>query len=73
MVGLIPLFATSVFDGEMMDKLPVFRERVGSFVGENSDLMPQIGNTFYEGLPGRRLLSPLIPQKLTRVIERMHE
>ena len=71
MVGLIPLFATSVFDGEMMDKLPVFRERVEYFVAENSALMPQIGNPLYEGLHGRRLLSPLNQQKLQRVLERM--
>ncbi|HTN71975.1 MAG TPA: glucosidase [Methylomirabilota bacterium] len=71
MVGLIPLFATSVFDGEMMDKLPIFRERVKYFVGENSALMPQIGNPLYEGLHGRRLLSPLNQQKLQRVLERM--
>jgi hypothetical protein len=71
MVGLIPLFATAVFDGEMMDKLPVFRERVEYFVRENSALMPQIGNPLYEGLHGRRLLSPLNQQKLKRVLERM--
>jgi hypothetical protein len=55
----------------MMDKLPIFRERVEYFVGENSALMPQIGNPLYEGLHGRRLLSPLNQQKLQRVLERM--
>ena len=39
MVGLIPLFATAIFDGAMMDKLPVFKERVDYFVRENSTLM----------------------------------
>jgi hypothetical protein len=33
--------------------------------------MPQIGNPFYEGLHGRRLLSPLNQQKLQGVLERM--
>jgi hypothetical protein len=71
MVGLVPLFATAVFDGAVLDKMPNLKERIDYFVRQNSTFMPQISNPLDEGCAGRRLLSPFNRQKLRRVLERM--
>ena len=55
MVGLVPLFATAVFDGDVLDKLPTLNERI---VRQNAALMAQISNPSDAGCCGRRWLSP---------------
>jgi hypothetical protein len=71
MVGLIPLFATAVFPGDLMDKLPAFMKRTLHFAREHSALMAQISNPLHAGVGNRRLLAVFNPQKLRRILERL--
>jgi hypothetical protein len=71
MVGLIPLFATAIFDDEIFEKLPAFYERAKYFAREHSGLMAQINNPIEEGIGGRHLLAPYNPGKLRRILARM--
>jgi mannosylglycerate hydrolase MGH1-like protein len=71
MVGLIPLFATAIFDDEVFDKLPTFRERAGYFAGQHTTLMTQINNPMEKGVGGRHLLAPFNATKLRRILARM--
>jgi hypothetical protein len=71
MVGLIPLFATAVFSGEIFDKLPAFKERADYFARTHEEFMDQISNPLDVGVGNRRLLAPFNQQKLRRILERM--
>jgi hypothetical protein len=71
MVGLIPLFATAIFDDEIFEKLPAFYDRAKYFAREHSGLMAQINNPIEEGIDGRHLLAPYNPGKLRRILARM--
>jgi hypothetical protein len=71
MVGLIPLFATVMFDDDVFEKLPAFQERAKYFAREHSGLMAQINNPMDEGIGGRHLLAPYNPGKLRRILTRM--
>jgi hypothetical protein len=71
MVGLIPLFATAVFDGEILNKLPRLNERARYFVRQRSELMSQINHPLEPGVGGRHLLAPFNQSKLRRILERL--
>jgi Mannosylglycerate hydrolase MGH1-like glycoside hydrolase domain len=71
MVGLIPLFASAVFDHEVLDRLPAFRQHVRRFATRNPALVRQIQNPAIPGAAGRYLLSPINGEKLRRILERM--
>jgi hypothetical protein len=71
MVGLIPLFATAVFPGDIEQKLPNFMARAARFAREQAPLMAQISNPLDGGVADRRLLAPFNRQKLHRILERM--
>ena len=71
MVGLIPLFATAVFPGELMDKLPAFKKRAAHFARENAALMTRISNPVDAGVGNRRLLAVFNREKLRRILERL--
>jgi hypothetical protein len=71
MVGLVPLFATAVFDAEVLKKLPTLKERAGYFVRQNTGLMSQINQPLEPGVGDRYLLAPFNRHKLERIIERL--
>ena len=71
MVGLIPLFATAVFSGELLDKLPTFKDRASYFARTHEKFMGQISNPLDVGAGNRRLLAPFNEAKLRRILERM--
>src|SRR3954451_19576470 len=71
MVGLIPLFASAVFDQAVLDRLPVFHAQVKHLVTHNAALMAQIQSPMLPGVAGRLLLSPVNGGKLRRILERM--
>jgi hypothetical protein len=71
MVGLVPLFATAIFEDDVFEKLPAFRERAIYFAQEHSGLMTQINNPIETGVGGRHLLAPYNPGKLRRILTRM--
>ena len=71
MVGLIPLFASTVFSGDVADQLPTFKERAGYFAEQNAALVANINNPDEPGVAGRHLLSPVNRRKLERILRRM--
>jgi hypothetical protein len=71
MVGLVPLFATAIFEDEVFEKLPAFLERATYFAREHSGVMAQINNPMETGVSGRHLLAPFSPGKLRRILTRM--
>jgi hypothetical protein len=71
MVGLVPLFATAVFEAETLDRLPLFRQRVERFVEVNATLVAEISDPRETGVAGRILLSPVNRDKVIRLLRRM--
>jgi hypothetical protein len=71
MVGLIPLFAVSTIEPEVLDKLPNFKRRLYWFIENRPDL---IGNVSCMRTPGegeRRLLAVAYRDRLEKVLRLM--
>jgi len=71
MVGLIPMFASAVFTGDVTDHLPTFKERSSYFAKQNAALVTNIHNPDAPGVAGRHMLSPVNRQKLERILRKM--
>ena len=71
MVGLIPLFASTVFTADVKEQLPIFKERAGYFAEQNAALITNINNPDEPGVASRHLLSPVNRQKLSRILQKM--
>jgi hypothetical protein len=70
MVGLLPLCATTVFEGSALERMPKLKELIGLFRKRHPDVFAHIAPT-EEGFVGhgnRRLLSALTKKKLERVL-----
>jgi hypothetical protein len=57
MVGLIPLFAISILEPEVLDKLPAFKERLEWFIAHRPDLKRNVACMETRGQKARRLLA----------------
>jgi len=70
MVGLLPLCASSVFPGDLIDKFPRLAEMVQLFRKRHPELVAHVAPTDqgFVGYKGRRLLSILNKKKLERVL-----
>ncbi len=68
MVGLIPLFAIEVIEPEMINALPGFKQRLEWFIKNRPDLTENIACLQTPGMEERRLLSIVIPEKLSRLL-----
>jgi hypothetical protein len=71
MVGLLPLCATTVFEGELLKKYPELQERSRRFLQARPELRAAIHDPVKVGIAGRRLASILDETKLRRVLTRM--
>jgi hypothetical protein len=71
MVGLLPLCATTVFDGELLKKYPQLIERFKRFLQSRPELISSIHDPRTEGVAGRRLTSILDENRLRRVLAKM--
>ncbi len=71
MVGLLPLCAATVFEGEVMAKYPEIAERLHWFLETRPELCTAIHDPRKSGVAGRRLASILDETKLRRVLEKM--
>lgn len=71
MVGLLPLCAVTVYDGELLRKHPEFGERLRGFLEARPELRSFIHDPVQVGYAGRRLGSVLNEDKLRRVLSRM--
>jgi hypothetical protein len=71
MVGLLPLCATTVFEGQLMAKYPQVGERFRWFLESRPEIRAAIHDPMKIGVGGRRLASILDETKLRRVLEKM--
>ncbi|MBK9243312.1 MAG: glucosidase [Burkholderiales bacterium] len=71
MVGLLPLAAVAVFEDDILEKLPRFRERARAFGRRHPDLVANMHLPSLPGMAKRRMLSILNEDKLRRVLARM--
>jgi hypothetical protein len=71
MVGLLPLCAATVFEGEVMAKYPEIRDRFLWFLDNRPEICAAIHDPRKTGVAGRRLASILDETKLRRVLARM--
>ncbi|MEL7071146.1 MAG: glucosidase [Cyanobacteria bacterium J06581_3] len=70
LVGLIPLYATTTLEPELMDRLPGFKERLEWFEANRPKLSKNLTTTG-EGDNKRRMLSVVRPDKLRRILAKM--
>jgi hypothetical protein len=70
MVGLLPLCASTVFEGDIEERFPKLLEMIGLFRSRHPELQGQIAPTEngFRGHKGRRLLSILNKRQLQRVM-----
>lgn len=71
MVGLLPLCAATVFEGEAGKKYPEIPERFQWFLESRPELTAFIHNPMKPGYAGRRLASILDETRLRRVLAKM--
>ncbi len=71
MVGLLPLCAVTVFEGELVEKYPELGEELRRFLAARPELGAFIHDPVKVGCGGRRLASVLNETKLRRVLARM--
>jgi len=71
MVGLLPLCAVTVFEGEFREKYPELMERFQGFMEARPELTSFIHDPRKTGCAGRRLGAILDETKLRRVLARM--
>ena len=71
MVGLLPLCAVTVFDGELRKKFPEATNRVREFLLARPELRAFIHDPVPLGKGGRSMSAALNEQKLRRVLTRM--
>jgi hypothetical protein len=71
MVGLLPLCAVTVFEGELMAKYPELHERFRRFVDARPELTAFIHDPAVRGQAGRQLTAVLDETKLRRVLATM--
>ncbi len=69
-VGLIPLYAVATIDPETVANLPRFRRRVRWFFTYRAEQMKHVSFMQEPGQNGRYLLSPVSPDKLSRILQR---
>jgi Mannosylglycerate hydrolase MGH1-like glycoside hydrolase domain len=71
MVGLLPLCAVTVFEGEGLRQFPEIRQRLLRFVEARPELRSFIHDPLKQGPTGRYLAAILNEDKLRRVLARM--
>src|SRR5262245_552764 len=71
MVGLLPLCAATVYDGDFLTQYPEVGERMLRFLAARPQLSSSIHDPMKTGVGGRRLGSILDEKKLHRVLAKM--
>jgi Glycosyl hydrolase family 63 C-terminal domain len=71
MVGLLPLCAVAVFDGQVLERYPQYRSRIHGFLEARPELEGFIHDPLALGPSGRRLAAILDENKLRRVLAKM--
>jgi Mannosylglycerate hydrolase MGH1-like glycoside hydrolase domain len=68
LVGLLPLCAATVFDGELIDRHPLVLERLDEFVTRFAEALPQLAQRPGPNPEGRRIASLLDESRLRRIL-----
>ena len=71
LVGLLPLCAATVFDGDLAERHPELLERFNEFVARFSDSLPQLVNLPGPSPEGRRIASLLDEERIRRILQVM--
>jgi hypothetical protein len=71
MVGLIPLFAVETLEPALLEKVPVFKERMEWFLENRPDLAGLVSRWLVPGSGERRLLSLLRGHRMKALLRRM--
>ena len=71
MVGLIPLFAVTTIEPDLLEKLPEFKRRLEWFLEHRPDLSKLVSRWNESGMGERRLLAILRGHRMKRVLSRM--
>jgi hypothetical protein len=71
MVGLIPLFAISILESDLIDQLPNFKRRMNWFIQHWEDISEHIETVQRAGHNDHRLLSIVNRKKLPRILRVM--
>ena len=71
LVGLLPLCAATVFDGELLERYPMFMERIQQFVRHFSDDVPALAHPPGPNAEGRRIASLVDEPRLRRILSVM--
>ena len=70
-IGLLPLAAVAVFEDDILDRLPEFRERSRQFARRHPELIANLHWPELPGIANRRMLSIVDETKLRRILSRM--
>ena len=70
-VGLLPIAAVAIFDEDILERLPQFRERAAQFNGRHPELAQNLHLPSLPGVANRRMVSILNEAKLRRILARM--
>ncbi len=73
MVGLIPLFAVTTIEPDILEKLPDFKRRLEWFLGHRLELSGLVSRWHEPGMGERRLLAILRGHRMKRVLHRMFD
>jgi hypothetical protein len=68
LVGLLPLCAATVFDGELIDRFPALLERLTEFIARFSDALPQLAQLPQASPEGRRIAALVDEPRLRRIL-----
>jgi hypothetical protein len=68
LVGLLPLCATTVFEGDLLDRHPEFLDRLQSGFARFSDALPQLAIRGEPNPEGRRIASLVDDERLRRIL-----
>ena len=71
LVGLLPMCAATVFDGQLLERYPMLLERAQEFVRDFSDALPSLAHLPGPNPEGRRILSLVDELRLRRILETM--
>jgi hypothetical protein len=70
-VGLIPLFAVTTIEPELLNRLPAFKERLEWFIQHRPHLVQNVACMETPGIGARRLLAIASQTKLRRILQKM--
>ena len=69
LVGLLPMCAATVFDGEMLTRYPALAERLQEGLAAFEDLSPGLAKRFARDASGRRIAALVSKERLRQILQ----